>query len=105
MIYDFNASGIFDINDFPMHFTFIANQVTTIQLTTENIPGNTNACKDQTEGIGNKGVHITTDKSVIVYFHILNAKRPGLFLSSQQNFLVKKITFPIKEPRSGRKPE
>ncbi len=58
--------------------TALANQVTTIQLTSSSTPSNTLAYNSQSEGVGLKrGIHITSNHAVAVYAHILNAARSG----------------------------
>lgn len=56
----------------------LANKVTTIQVTNSTTPSNTLAYNSQSEGVGLKrGIHITSDRAVAVYAHILNAARSG----------------------------
>ncbi len=87
---DQNASGVVDVNGTTTQFTVTANQVTTVQLTNSSTPGNTLAYNSQVEGIGlKKGIHITADKPVAVYAHILNAARSGSTLVLPTNVLGK----------------
>lgn len=75
---DQNATGLVDINGSTIPFTVLANGVATVQLTNSSSPSNSVAYNGQAEGIGaKKGIHITSDKPVAVYAHILNAARSG----------------------------
>jgi len=75
---DQNASGTLSVAGNTINFTVTANQVTTLRLTNATTPSNTVAYNGQTAAIGtNKGIHIVTDKDVVVYSHILNAARAG----------------------------
>src|SRR5687767_7198546 len=87
---DQNATGLVDINGSTIPFTVSANQVTTVQLTNSSTPSNSLAYNGQVEGIGvKKGIHITSDKPVAVYAHILNAARSGSTLVLPTNVLGK----------------
>jgi gliding motility-associated-like protein len=87
---DQNASGTVAVNGSTIPFTVSANTVTTVQLTNSSSPSNAVAYNAQTEGIGvNKGIHITSDKAVAVYAHILNAARSGSTLVLPTNVLGK----------------
>ena len=87
---DQNATGVVDINGSTIPFNVTANQVTTVQLTNSSTPGNSLAYNGQVEGIGaKKGIHITADKPVAVYAHILNAARSGSTLVLPTNVLGK----------------
>src|SRR5687768_11537503 len=87
---DQNATGLVDINGSTIPFTVSANQVTTVQLTNSSTPSNSLAYNGQVEGIGaKKGIHITADKPVAVYAHILNAARSGSTLVLPTNVLGK----------------
>ncbi|MEO7983246.1 MAG: PKD domain-containing protein, partial [Bacteroidota bacterium] len=75
---DQNATGTLSVGGSTLAFTVTANQVTTLRLTNATTPNNSLAYNGQTTGIGaNKGVHIITDKDLVVYSHILNAARSG----------------------------
>jgi gliding motility-associated-like protein len=87
---DQNASGVVDINGSSIPFTVAANQVTTVQVTNSSTPSNFLAYNGQVEGIGaKKGIHVTADKPVAVYAHILNAARSGSTLVLPTNVLGK----------------
>ena len=75
---DQNATGTLSVGGSTLNFTVTANQVTTLRLTNATTPNNSLAYNGQTTGIGtNRGIHIVTDKDVVVYSHILNAARSG----------------------------
>jgi gliding motility-associated-like protein len=75
---DQNTSGKVDVNGSSISFTVTANNVTTVQFTNTSNPSNSLAYNGQIEGIGSKrGIHITSDKPVVVYSHILNSARSG----------------------------
>ena len=85
---DSNAVGTATVNGNVIPFTVTANQVTTIRLTNSSTPSNSVAYNGQVTGIGaNKGIHIETDKPVVVYSHILNAARSGSTLVLPTNVL------------------
>lgn len=87
---DQNASGTVEINGTAIPFSVAANQVATVQLTNSSSPANSIAYNAQVEGIGaKKGIHITADKPVAVYAHILNAARSGSTLVLPTNVLGK----------------
>lgn len=87
---DQNASGTVNINGNQIPFTVTANQVRTVQLTNTSSPSNAVAYNAQIEGIGaKKGIHITSDRPVVVYSHILNAARSGSTLVLPTNVLGK----------------
>lgn len=75
---DQNATGKVDVNGSSISFSVTANNITTVQFTSSSNPSNAVAYNGQIEGIGlKKGVHITSDKPIVVYSHILNAARSG----------------------------
>ncbi|HEU5164607.1 MAG TPA: PKD domain-containing protein [Chitinophagaceae bacterium] len=85
---DQNASGTVTVNGNVINFTVTANQVTTVRFTSSSSPSNAVAYNGQTVGIGtNKGIHIQSDKPVVVYSHILNAARSGSSLVLPTNVL------------------
>ena len=87
---DVNASGSIDVNGTTKNFTVTANQVTVVQLTASTTPSNGLAYNAQVEGTGSKkGIHIVTDKPVVVYAHILNSARSGSTLVLPTNVLGK----------------
>lgn len=87
---DQNATGQVAVNGSTIPFTVTANNVTTIQFTSSSNPSNAVVYNAQVEGIGaKKGIHITSDKPVVVYAHILNAARSGSTLVLPTNVLGK----------------
>lgn len=85
---DQNATGTLTVGGSTLTFTVTANQVTTLRLTNTTTPNNSLAYNSQTAGVGtNKGIHIVTDKAVVVYAHILNAARSGSTLVFPTNVL------------------
>jgi gliding motility-associated-like protein len=85
---DQNATGTVSVAGNVINFTVIANQVTTVRLTSTTTPPNTVAYNGQTTGIGaNKGIHIVSDNAVVVYSHILNSARSGSTLVLPTNVL------------------
>ena len=75
---DQDATGTLSVGGSTLNFTVTANQVTTLRLTNTSTPANSLAYNPQVTGIGvNRGIHIVTDKDVVVYSHILNAARSG----------------------------
>ncbi len=87
---DQNATGTVDINGSTVNFSVLANQATTVRITNATNPSNSLAYNGQIEGIGaKKGIHITANKPVVVYAHILNAARSGSSLIIPTNTLGK----------------
>lgn len=85
---DQNASGTVSVNGNVIPFTVTANQVTTVRFTNTSTPNNSVAYNGQVTGIGtNRGIHIESDKAVVVYSHILNAARSGSTLVLPTNVL------------------
>jgi gliding motility-associated-like protein len=87
---DQDANGVVEVNGSQIPFSVAANSVKTVQLTSTSSPSNSLAYNAQVEGIGvKKGIHITADKPVVVYSHILNAARSGSTLVLPTNVLGK----------------
>ncbi|MGI8635892.1 MAG: IgGFc-binding protein, partial [Segetibacter sp.] len=87
---DQNATGKVDVNGSSIPFTVTANNVTTIQFTNSSNPSNAVVYNGQIEGVGAKrGIHVTSDKPVVVYSHILNSARSGSTLVLPTNVLGK----------------
>jgi gliding motility-associated-like protein len=87
---DQNATGTVEVTGSTIPFTVTANQVTTVQLTSTSSPSNSVVYNSQVEGIGaKKGIHITANKPVAVYSHILNSARSGSTLVLPTNVLGK----------------
>jgi PKD repeat protein len=75
---DKDATGTVEVNGSTVTFAVTANNVVTIQLTNASNPLNSLAYNGQIEGIGaKKGIHITSNRPVVVYSHILNSARSG----------------------------
>ena len=87
---DQNATGTVDINGNSASFSVVANQVSIVQITNSSLLNNSLAYNPQVEGVGiKKGIHILSDKPVVVYAHILNAARSGSSLVLPTNVLGK----------------
>ena len=87
---DVNATGIVEVTGSNIPFTVVANKVTTVQFTASSTPNNSVVYNNQLEGIGaKKGIHIISDKPIVVYSHILNAARSGSTLVLPTNVLGK----------------
>lgn len=75
---DQNAIGTVSVGGNTINFAVTANQVTTVKFTSTSSPSNAIPYNAQTVGIGtNKGIHIISDKPIVVYAHILNSARSG----------------------------
>ncbi len=98
---DVNATGTIEVNGSTKSFTVTANQVTTIQFTQSTSPSNSVVFNNQLEGIGTKkGIHITSDKPIVVYAHILNSARSGSTLVLPTNVLGKEYYVSSYDPNS-----
>lgn len=81
-----NASGQIELDGRTIPFTVTANQATTVQIS----PNFYSVYNAQADGINPaKGIHIVSDKPVVVYAHILNAARSGSSLVFPTNVLGK----------------
>lgn len=81
-----NTSGQIDLDGKTISFTVTANQATTIQIP----PTFYLVYNAQADGVNSgKGIHITSQKPVVVYAHILNAARSGSTLVFPTNVLGK----------------
>ena len=81
-----NTSGQIDLDGKTISFTVTANQATTVQIP----PTFYLVYNAQADGINaGKGIHITSQKPVVVYAHILNAARSGSTLVFPTNVLGK----------------
>jgi len=81
-----NTSGQIDLDGKTISFSVTANQATTIQIP----PTFYLVYNAQADGINaGKGIHITSQKPIVVYAHILNAARSGSTLVFPTNVLGK----------------
>lgn len=81
-----NASGQVELDGRTIPFTVTANQATTVQIS----PNFYSVYNAQADGINPaKGIHVVSDKPVVVYAHILNAARSGSSLVFPTNVLGK----------------
>ena len=98
---DVNATGSVDVNGSSIPFTVTANQVSTVQFTASSSPNNSVVYNNQLEGVGaKKGIHILSDKPIVVYAHILNAARSGSTLVLPTNVLGKEYYASSYDPIS-----
>ena len=97
---DVSAAGTVDVNGGSIPFTVVANQITTIQFTQSTTPSNSVVYNNQLEGIGTKkGIHISSNKPIVVYAHILNAARSGSTLVLPTNVLGKEYYASSYDPK------
>ncbi len=69
-----NTTGEVQLDGKIIPFTVVANQATTVQIS----PVIYNVYNSQSDGTGSaKGIHIISQKPVVVYAHVLNAARSG----------------------------
>ncbi len=81
-----NATGEVQLDGKIIPFTVTANQATTVQIS----PSTYNIYNSQADGTSSgKGIHIISQKPVVVYAHILNAARSGSSLVFPTNVLGK----------------
>ncbi len=81
-----NATGEVQLDGKIIPFTVTANQATTVQIN----PSTYNIYNSQADGTSSgKGIHIISQRPVVVYAHILNAARSGSTLVFPTNVLGK----------------
>lgn len=81
-----NTTGQVELDGRTIPFTVTANQATTVQIS----PAIYQVYNSQADGVNNgKGIHIISEKPIVVYAHILNAARSGSTLVFPTNVLGK----------------
>ncbi|MEO0065711.1 MAG: hypothetical protein RI983_1037, partial [Bacteroidota bacterium] len=81
-----NTNGVVELDGRTIPFSVTANQATTVQIS----PAFYQVYNSQADGTGvGKGIHITSEKPIVLYAHILNAARSGSTLVFPTNVLGK----------------
>lgn len=81
-----NTNGVVELDGRTIPFSVTANQATTVQIS----PAFYLVYNAQAEGINTgKGIHVTSEKPIVLYAHILNAARSGSTLVFPTNVLGK----------------
>lgn len=81
-----NTNGIVELDGRTIPFSVTANQATTVQIS----PAFYQVYNAQSDGTNvGKGIHVTSEKPIVLYSHILNAARSGSTLVFPTNVLGK----------------
>jgi gliding motility-associated-like protein len=95
-----NTTGEVQLAGQIIPFTVVANQATSVQIS----PVTYNVYNAQADGIGTqKGIHVVSQKPVVVYAHVLNAARSGSTLVFPTSVLGKEyIALSFNQSSNGR---